>query len=193
MTRGEENILVARSLAGDEAAYAALIDAFGAPVFSLLVRLLGDRTDAEDALQEVFLRAYKSLHTFNPQYPFLTWILRIAHNRSIDLLKARKPGMISIDDPETPFDVEDPVRTGEQLERALEAKELWQAVETLPPLYREVLMLRHQQNLEYSEITFVMKLPLGTVKTLLFRARQALKNMVLCGKLKLLTPDQGIS
>lgn len=189
MTRGEENILVARSLAGDEAAYAALIDAFGAPVSSLLMRLLGDRTEVEDAAQEVFLRAYKSLHTFDPQYPFITWILRIAHNRSMDLLKARRPGIISIDDPETPLDIEDPVRTGAQLERTLEARELWQAVETLQPLYREALLLRHQQNLEYSEIAFVMKLPLGTVKTMLFRARQALKDMVLCGKLKLLTPD----
>ena len=193
MTRGEENILVAKSLADDEAAYAGLIDAFSAPVFSLLLCLLGNHTDAEDVAQEVFIRAYKSLDTYNPQYPFLSWILRIAHNRSMDFIKSRKSEVVSIDNPEAPLDIEDPIQIIEQLESDFEAREIWRAVETLPPLYREAIMLRHQQNLDYSEMTVVMKLPLGTVKNILFRARQALKIMALSGKLKLFNPNDSIS
>jgi len=193
MSRSEENILVAKSLAGDAAAYAGLVDAFSAPVFSLLLRLLGNHADSEDAAQEVFMRAYKSLSTYNPKYPFLPWILAIAHNRAMDVLKSRKSELVSINDPETPVEIEDPVRMSEQFERDFETGELWQAVATLPPLYQEALMLRHRQDLKYSEISVIMELPLGTVKTMLFRARQMLKTMALSGKLKLFEPNDGIS
>jgi len=192
MNRGEENILIAKSLAGDAAAYAGLIDAFSAPVFSLLLRLTGNHADAEDAAQEVFIRTYKSLHTYNSQYPFLPWLLAIAHNRAMDILKSRKPGLLSIDDPENPVDIEDPVQISEQFEHNFEAGEMWRAVGTLPPLYQEALMLRHQQDFTYSEMSVIMKLPLGTVKTMLFRARQALKTMVFSGRLKHLEPNGGI-
>jgi len=188
MNRGEENILVARSLAGDGTAYAALIDAFSPPVFDLLLRLLKNRADAEDAAQDVFLRAYKSLASFDSRYPFLVWILAIAHNRAMDLLKAGKPGVLSLDNPENPLEIEDPVSLSGQAEQELTLGELWRAVKRLRPLYREALTLRHLRGLEYSEISAVMKLPLGTVKTLLFRARQALKTMALSGELKLSGP-----
>ena len=193
MTREEENILAAKSLSGDQAAFGALADAFSAPVFGLLLRLLGNRAEAEDAAQDVFLRVYKGLATYDPQYPFISWLLAIAHNRGVDLLKARRHWLVSIDDPEAPLDIEDPVRMGEGLERKLDAVELWRAVDTLPPLWREALLLRHQQDLEYSEMAAVMNLPLGTVKTILYRARQALKAMALSGELKLSAPGTVLS
>lgn len=192
INRSEEKILVARSLAGDGAAYAGLIDAFSAPVFDLLLRLLKNHADAEDAAQDVFIRAYKSLATFDPEYPFLVWLLAITHNRAMDLLKAGKTELISIDDPENPLEIEDPVRLSELVERNFTAAELWQAVNTLRPLYREALTLRHLQGLDYSEIAVIMKLPLGTVKTSLFRARNALKAMAFGGKLKLSITAGGI-
>jgi len=168
--------LVARSLAGDGSAYSALLDAFSRPVFSLLLRLTASPTDSEDLAQEVFIRAYKRLHTYNPDYSFLNWILTIAHNAGIDWLKARNRAPLSLDDEDNPVEVCEPGSDAAGItEKALEAQALWQAVKKLPPLQRETLLLRHKDGLDYQSISEVTGQPLGTIKTLIHRGRLALK------------------
>lgn len=176
LTEQEEKTLVARSLAGDSQAYAALLNAFSRPVFSLLLRLTANVADSEDLAQEVFVRAYKSLHTYNPSYPFLNWVLTIAHNAGIDRLKIRNCAPLSLDDESNPVDAAAPGSDAAELtEKALEARTLWQAVMKLPPLQRETLLLRHKDGMDYQSIADVTSLPLGTVKTLIHRGRLALR------------------
>jgi len=176
----EERKLVSRSLAGDTQAYSDLVEAFGRPVFSLLLRLTANQADCEDLAQEVFLRAYKSLHTYNPDRPFLNWILAIAHNAGIDCLKKRSRAPISLDDETSPFEVMDAAAdTGAMVERRFEAEAVWRAISQLPPLQREALLLRHKDCLEYQSIADIMGLSLAGVKTLIHRGRIALRSRLM--------------
>jgi RNA polymerase sigma-70 factor (ECF subfamily) len=172
----QDQILVERCLAGDSRAFNRLIDLYKRQVFSLIFRLVSNQADAEDIAQETFIKAYRSLASYDPSFPLLTWLFRIAHNSAIDFLRARKPDALSIDDDENPLEVED---AGESLEERLEASSQHELIEralgSLPPLYREILVLRHQQELSYEEIARSLDIPVGTVKVRIFRARDLMK------------------
>ena len=177
MERAEQDqVLVNKCLAGDSRAFNRLIDLYKRQVFSLILRLVGNQADAEDIAQETFIKAYRGLAGYDPSYPLLTWLFRIAHNSAIDFLRARKPEALSINDDQNPLEVEDP---GVNLEERMEASSQHQLIEgvlaSLPSLYREILVLRHQQELSYQEIAQSLGIPEGTVKVRLFRARDLMR------------------
>lgn len=143
---------------------------------------MGEREGALDLAQEVFLRVYLSLSSFDPRYRFTTWLYRIASNCAIDHLRRRQPPTYSLqldrgdehgeetrsiagNDP-TPHDV---LRLRE-LERRLD-----RAVQALPPEFRQLILLRHRQHCRYDEIARITELPLGTVKNRIFRARELMR------------------
>lgn len=168
----EEEAIVARVLAGDTEAFSELIDRYKVAVFNLCARMLHSPEEAEDAAQEIFLRAYNQLATYQTGRRFSTWILSIASHYCIDLLRRRRP-QVDIDsiafwkqsdEPEP----EDMALSGETRD---EVREL---LKTLPDKYRGVTVLRYWQDLSYEEIAEATGLSVGTVKTRLFRARELL-------------------
>ncbi len=173
--------LVERALAGSEEAYRLLLRRYQRPILGLLCRMVRDPALAEDLAQEVFVKAFRALDSFDRSRKFSSWLFKIAHNTAIDQLRRRELDTLPLETPDPdsadllallPDDrAEDPVAAAErrQLATAIE-----HGIEQLRPSYREVLLLRFEQGLAYEEIADVTGLPLGTVKTHLFRARKAL-------------------
>jgi RNA polymerase sigma-70 factor (ECF subfamily) len=129
--------------------------------------------DAEDLAQESFLKAFKSLRSYDPSRPFLTWLFKITHNTTIDFLRAKKPQALSIHDEDNPIDLEDSRESPEELlETASQKERVEKLLDSLPLLYRQVLVLRHMEELDYREIGRIIGIPEGTVKIRLFRARE---------------------
>lgn len=170
-----------RALDGSETAARELVRRYERPIFNLIERLVQDRPVAEELAQDAFLKVFRSLHTFDPRLRLSAWVLRIAHNTALDHLKRRRPVLVSLDEREdedasTLADrVADP---GPLPDRLLEQHRvgaiLDAAVDRLRPAYREVIVLRYQEGLEYDEIARVTGRPIGTVKTFIHRARRAL-------------------
>ena len=177
---------VRRTLAGDDRAFAVLVARHGRGLYNLAYRMVRDGETARDLVQEVFVRAHRSLAKYDPVYPFTSWIYRVASNLCIDHLRKRKLDTVSIDAPlsvgqdetvtrELPDDSADPARMLEERERA---ELLAAALDKLPSAHRLVLVLRHQRDLSYEEISVALDVPLGTVKARIHRAREALRRIL---------------
>ncbi|MEX0711992.1 MAG: RNA polymerase sigma factor [Pirellulales bacterium] len=161
--------LVRRGLAKDEAALAELVERFGGQVFGLCYRLLGHRQDAEDVTQESFVRAFRSLASWDNSRDFVPWLLAIAGNRCRSWLAARlrRP---------RPTDEVDhlPDRAPDYQQARHLAEEVDLALASLRDEYRQAFVLFHEHHLSYAEIAVAMSCPLGTVKTWVHRARRQL-------------------
>jgi RNA polymerase sigma-70 factor (ECF subfamily) len=160
--------LVARCLAGDESAMAALVDRYRSQVFGLCFRMLGHRQDAEDAAQESFVRLLRSLARWDPARGFEPWLLAIAGNRCRTMLavRRRRPAPHGLVEP---VDATPDGRAAGHL-----AEELRLALAELREEYRRAFTLFHEQELSYAQIAAVLDCPLGTVKTWVHRARREL-------------------
>jgi RNA polymerase sigma factor (sigma-70 family) len=172
--------LVERAIAGGEDAFRGLVARHQRPVYNLLVRMLRNPSLAEELAQDTFLKAFKNLRTFDPRFKFSNWILKIAHNSAIDAIRRKGPAEVSLDEPggdgEGPTlaeSVADP--RGDESLMALERRDLSRALgaalDRLRPEYRQMVILRYQEELGYEEIAEMTGLPLGTVKSHLHRAR----------------------
>src|SRR5438552_15497005 len=181
-----EAALISRCVAGDEAACADLVAAHQRTVFNLAFHLLGDRDEALDVSQEVFLRVFRTLSRFRGQSALRTWIYRIvvnqARNRQRWWHRRRRADLVSLDDHLK--------RCGEMEatreilpDRLLASKEtavrIWAALERLPFDQRTALVLREIDGLRYEEMAFSLDVAVGTVKSRLTRARQALREELL--------------
>lgn len=180
----ENEFLVRQALAGDRVAFEDLVRRHQRPLVNHLFRLIGRREEAMDLAQEVFIKVYVSLDSFDPRYRFTTWMYRIASNCAIDWLRKKRLQTCSIsatqtdddrrDAPEEQYPSSNPLP--DQWLRASELKtRLDAAFETLPPGYRQLILLRHRQHCRYDEIARILSLPIGTVKNRIFRAREMLK------------------
>lgn len=163
--------LVAGALGGDGQAFAVLVERYERAVYNLTLRMIRDVEDAKDTTQEAFFKAYRSLRTFKTGAKFSTWILAIAYNASLDRLSKRKHESRS----ELPERADPGPGPAEEAEREDEARRLRRAIDSLPEKYRTVITLYHLQGLQYDEIATMLGLPMGTVKTHLFRAKEALR------------------
>jgi RNA polymerase sigma-70 factor (ECF subfamily) len=173
--------VVAAARAGDERAFAQIVQHYQRAVFAIAYRMTCDAAAAEDLAQEAFLRAWRKLGTFRAGEPLKPWLLRLATNVCINALKKRHPApvpMLADDD----GDAREPVaREPEASDAAAkgELKELLElAIAELPDEYRLIITLRHVEELSYEEIAAILKRPLGTVKVQLFRARERLRRML---------------
>ena len=181
-----EAALIERCVAGDERACADLVAAHQRTVFNLAFHLLGDRDEALDLSQEVFLRVFRTLSRFRGQSALRTWIYRIvvnqARNRQRWWRRRRRSDLVSLDDHlQRCGEIE---ATSEVLpDRLLASKEtaarIWAAMEQLPFDQRTALVLREVDGLRYEEIAFSLDVAVGTVKSRLTRARQALREELL--------------
>ncbi len=168
---GDEASLVASALAGHPEAFGTLVERYDRAVYHLCLRTLRDREEARDCTQEAFFKAYRGLRTFKPDARFSTWIFSIAYHACCDRLKRRK----RFSDAEFP-DRADPAPGPAAIAEERDAAQLLRAaIDELPEKYRTVVTLYHLQGKQYEEIARVLDLPMGTVKTHLFRAKELLR------------------
>lgn len=180
-SREEDAQLIQRALQGNEQAFGKLKSKYHHAIYNLISRMIRDRQEVEDLTQEAFIKAFTSLATFNDEYAFSTWLYKIATNNCIDHIRRKKLQTFSIDKPieskdgEYGFELPD---TSFEPDRDLidsQRKDILRlAIDSLPPKYRRVIMLRHVEEREYQDIAKILKLPLGTVKAHIFRARELL-------------------
>lgn len=178
--------VVALAKTGSEAAYKELISRYERPVFSLIFRMVRDREMAEDLAQETFIKVLNNLERYSPEFKFSSWLFKIANNLTIDHLRRRRVETVSIEGAPDAVTVESAKATSiavvsqdqSPLEE-LESRELGTAIEAaianLRPEYRACILLRHVDDRSYEEIAEIVKLPLGTVKTYIHRARHELR------------------
>lgn len=171
-----DRISVQAALCGNQAAFADLVTRYQTAVYNMAYRMLGDPTEAEDAAQEVFVRAWNQLHTFQIDRRFSTWLLSIASHHCIDLLRRRKPSA-PLDDVALYVQSDDP--QPEELALQAEQSEMVQRLlNTLPDKYRSVTVLRYYNDLSYDEIARTTGLTESAVKTQLHRARKMLADQL---------------
>jgi len=174
--------LVDEALAGDRDAFGALVQRHQRGLINYIFRLVGSRDVASDLSQEVFLKVFVSLESFDSRYRFTTWLYRIASNSAIDHLRRRHPRTLSLSQPapgdEAPaapaITGSDPSPDDVLRGRELESR-ISQAIASLPTAYRQLILLRHRHDCRYDEIARITRLPLGTVKNRIFRAREILR------------------
>ena len=180
-SQSEDIELVRSALAGSQDAYRDLVLRYQRPILSLIRRMVRQGNQAEDLAQEVFIKAFRALSSFDQDRKFSSWLFKIAHNTAIDRLRRKELRTVPLETPDQ--DKPDLVSvlpdTGAEtpvgrIERRDMARAIELAIASLRPLYREVVILRYQEGLSYEEISEVTELPLGTVKTHLFRARKAM-------------------
>jgi RNA polymerase sigma-70 factor (ECF subfamily) len=177
--------LVVRALAGREEGFEELVRRYQRPIVAYVYRMVGDYDAALDLAQEVFIKVYGSLARYRSEFKFSTWIYRIAHNAAIDHLRragvARTEG-VEVEAAEghtfeKPLASKSPTPE-QETERGERRAEIEGVVTQLPHAYRELIVLRHSHDLSYDEIAEVTGLPLGTVKNRIFRAREAMRELL---------------
>lgn len=169
----EEISWVEQALRGDRAAFGQLMHRYAGAVYNLAYRMLGNAEDAEDASQEIFLRAYTRLASFDRARRFSTWLLSIGSNYCIDRLRRRRFAWLTLDDAAFALPSAEPGPERSALKREQQAL-VQQALQKLPESYRLVMVLRYWQDLSYDEIAKTTGLTESTIKTRLHRARHML-------------------
>jgi len=166
-----DDALIAAAVAGRAEAFGTLVERYDRAVYHLAFRTLRDVEEAKDASQEAFFKAYRALRTFRPGAKFSTWIFTITYHACCDRLARRK----RFSGEELPGHADPGAGPAELAVRGDTAVRLRAAVDALPEKYRAVITLFHLQGKQYEEIAAVLGLPMGTVKTHLFRAKELLR------------------
>src|SRR6185437_4332859 len=172
--------LVVSAAQGLEGGFEELVRRYQRPISGYVYRMVGDYESALDLTQEIFIKIYGSLSRYRPEFKFSTWIYKIAHNAAVDHLRrnATREQSLVMGPEGDQFDL--PIECGrlspeQESERKERRGEIESVVRALPANYRELIILRHSQDLSYEEIVEVTGLTLGTVKNRLFRAREMMR------------------
>jgi RNA polymerase sigma-70 factor (ECF subfamily) len=185
MNEEQDQALVRRTLQGEKKAFEMIVRKYQQPLLNYVGRMVGERELALDFTQDVFVRAYASLRSFEPRYKFSTWLFKIASNLVIDHWRKKKLPTVSLSEPlgedgdcltlDVP-DREAPVA------RKFELAELRRKIETtlekLPGPLRELFVWRHINELSYEEIAEIKGLPLGTIKNRVFQAKEMVRRLL---------------
>ena len=174
--------LIVRSLSGREDSFEELVRRYQRPIVNYVFRMLGNYDASLDVTQEIFIKVYNSMSKYSAEYKFSTWLYKISHNAAIDYLRRHNnhEQSLEVEGEDGTYQLQfESKRPSPERER--EYSEWRQEIETvvkcLPTGYRELILLRHTQDLSYDEIAEVSNLPLGTVKNRLFRAREMMREM----------------
>lgn len=181
MNSAAEDNLVRKAQEGDTRAFAELVLAHQQFAFHVALRALNNSQDAEDVVQDAFVKVWKSLKSFRHDSRFRTWLYRIVMNLCYNQLPKLRKDINTLDPDSIHFELMDTNLNMDPVIR-LEGKEtltfIQQQIKSLPDQYRIMLLLRYQQGCSYAEISEILDVPLGTVKTGIFRARERLKDSV---------------
>ena len=170
---------------GDQNAFAEVVELYKDKIYHLCYRMLGNAHEAEDIAQEAFLRVYINIHSFDINKKFSTWLYRIATNLSIDRIRKKKPDyyldaeVAGTDGLTLYSQVSSDIAMPEKEVEAMELQEIIQKeILKLPDKYRSVIVLRYIEDLSLQEISEVLDIPVGTVKTRIHRGREALRKQL---------------
>ncbi len=183
LTKLSDNEIVKLVVAKNQRAYQELMKRYQMKLYSYLRRLVRNKEESEDLLQGVFMKVYKNIKSFNTQRKFSSWIYRIAHNEAVNFLKKRsKKHFVSIEDIQSAKDKLEITDTRKNPIDSWISKELkeemQEALEKLPPKYKEVLTIRYYYDKSYEEMSKVLGKPVNTVGTLLNRAKKKLMEIM---------------
>jgi RNA polymerase sigma-70 factor (ECF subfamily) len=177
--RDEE--ILERVLAGDTDAYRILVERHQSLIYTLCVKMLGDREEARDAAQEAFLQAYQSLPGFQGDAQFRSWLYKIAANKCLDLRrkKARRASIATV----SPLQEDLPTRSEEPTPEesvisSEQRRELQSMIDSLPEKYRDVVVLHHYKRLSYREISEMLGIEVKSVETRMSRAKKMLLDLL---------------
>lgn len=176
MSKPDDTDLVTRTLEGDRRAFEALIGRYERPVYNAAFRMLNDSDDARDVAQTVFLKAYEKLGDFNPEFRFFSWIYRIALNESVNHLNRRGRTEELAEEPAAGEAGPD-----DEMDREMQSRRLQVALMRIKPDYRAVIVLKHFLDCNYAEISQILDIPEGKVKSRLYSGRQLLKDALASG------------
>lgn len=173
-----ELLLISRARGGDREAFGELVEQYRDNVYRLAYRMCGNAYDADEAAQEAFVAAWRALPNFRGDAKFSTWLYRLTTNAAIDVMRREKRHQ-TVGDGEMVDLADDADSPQETVERTEQQEAVQKALATLSEEYREVLLLRYMEELDYAEIAEVLQLPSGTVKSRINRAKAALKTALL--------------
>lgn len=174
--------LIKKAIEGDESAYKNLLENYRGAIYNLIYKMVRNKEETEDLVQEAFMKAFKALPSFNEEYAFSTWLYKIAVNNCIDHMRKKKLQTYSINKPvqskDGELDREFP-DTSMSPDKSILSEEragiIETAIDELPENYKTAIILRHSEEKSYEEISQILNIPLGTVKARIFRAREMLK------------------
>jgi RNA polymerase sigma-70 factor, ECF subfamily len=182
VVKNDDRRLIAECLGGRREAFSELVTRYQARLYNAALRLVDNSEDAADVVQDSFLNAFQSLHTFKGDAELFTWLYRIAFNTAVSLRRKRRAvlslngsGENGID----PYDPSEYVRPGSVLERSEDEAQLQSALTRLSSEHREVLLLKDIEGLKYEDIAEALAVPIGTIRSRLHRARLELRNLLL--------------
>lgn len=185
MNEEQDQALVKRTLRGDKKAFEMIVRKYQQPLLNYVGRMVGEREMALDFTQDVFVRAYASLRSYEPRFKFSTWLYKIASNLIIDHWRKKKLPTFSLSEPLGPeedcltLDVPD---SEPGVSRKFELAELRLRIETalekLPGPLRELFVWRHVNELSYEEMAEIKDLPLGTIKNRVFQAKEMVRRLL---------------
>lgn len=174
----EDIVLISKALKNNQLAYEQLMSRYYSPIYYMILKLVRSMPDAEELAQESFTKAFRSLSKYNKNYPFSSWLFTIASNTAIDFLRKKKLPEILIDDEVVllakDFSDVSQLSPEESLIQKQDAKELKNKIKMLKERYRILIELRYFEEYTYEEIAQELALPMGTVKTQLYRAKTLL-------------------
>lgn len=167
---------------GDQSAFEDVVSFYQNKIYQHCYRMLGNRHEAEDIAQEAFLRAYVNIHSFDDRRKFSTWLYRIATNLTIDRIRKRKPDYYldaevkGTDGLDMYSQLPDDNRLPDKEAEGMELRNyIHNEIAALPPKYRSIIILRYLEEFSLQEISDILDIPLGTVKTRIHRGREALR------------------
>ena len=174
--------VVAAAQAGDERAFEALVAHYRAPIYAMARRMTRDRGRAEDVVQDVLVRLWRSLGNFDTARPFRPWLMTVARNACLNAIARKRLPTVSVHTCRDENGVPEPASTEPSAPEVAERRELLgqlaDAIRQLPARYRRVVALRHIQGHSYREIARRLGRPSGTIKVWLFRARERLRRIL---------------
>jgi RNA polymerase sigma-70 factor (ECF subfamily) len=175
--------LASQALAGSQAAFRELVTRYAAVTVNVIARMVQDRALAEDLAQDAFIRAFQRLSSYDPQRKFSSWFLQVAHNVTIDHLRRKKLNTVSLDqlvENGHPGTADDAARSSPavQADRTALASALERALARIRPEHRNAIILHYQEGLGHAEISAILGVPVGTVKTYLHRGRKELAELL---------------
>jgi len=176
MVRDNDKVLIIAAAEGDDDAFSEIVERYQRPVYNLCYRLLGNHGDAEDASQEAFMKAYKGLKKYDPQRPFMSWMLAIAYNQCVDQLRRKRINWVGL---EALFDRSDQQSPSAEAAAVAsgEAEQVQEALSTLNTKDRAAVVLRYWYDYSYDEIAETLNLTNSAVKSRLHRARSELMDV----------------
>jgi RNA polymerase sigma-70 factor, ECF subfamily len=181
----DDHQLIAECLRGNQAAFEVLVRRYEDRLFNTVFRLMGNNEDAQDVVQDSFINAYQSLHTFRRDSQFFTWLYRIAYNTAVSH-KRKQKGTVSIDASRNgesgvgidPLDNSEYNQPGNALQKSEEERRIQKALNQLSPEHKVVLVYKDIDDLKYEEIADILGVPVGTVRSRLHRARLELRELL---------------